>query len=250
VKPSGDIYVDTFNSIGGVSKWTLNSTIGILTMTTCQKCWDIFIDISNTLYCSLNGRHQIITKSLNSSLNILKIVAGTGSADTALNTLYNPRGIFVDINFDLYVADCGNDRIQLFQSGKLFAITIAGSSSLTTTITLDCPTGIILDADDYLYIVDSGNHRIVASGSNGFQCLVGCSGISGSASNQLNTPWSMSFDSYGNIFVTDQGNSRIQKFNLSTNPCGKFNNIQSEIFKIYFGDLNINQNLENCLILT
>jgi DNA-binding beta-propeller fold protein YncE len=182
---------------------------------------------------------------LNSSLNILKIVAGTGSADSASNTLDNPRGIFVDINFNLYVADCGNDRIQLFQSGKLFGITIAGNSSLNTTITLNCPTGIILDADNYLYIVDSGNQRIIASGSNGFQCLVGCSGTSGSAANQLNNPWSISFDSYGNIFVTDQGNHRIQKFIFSINSCGKFNNIQSEI---YFVNINIDRNLKNCFV--
>jgi DNA-binding beta-propeller fold protein YncE len=192
-------------------------------MRTCQKCWDIFVDISNMLYCSLGERHQIIAKSLNYNTNSFTIVAGTGSADIALNTLNNPRGIFVDINFDLYVADCGNNRIQLFHEGKLTGITIAGSGSSNLTITLNCPTGIILDADKYLFIVDSGNHRIVRSGLNGFQCLLACSGSSGSASNQLNGPWSLSFDSYGNIFVTDQGNSRIQKFILSTNSSGKFN---------------------------
>jgi DNA-binding beta-propeller fold protein YncE len=220
---SGDIYVDTLNSMGGVSKWTSTLTSGILTMRTCQKCWDLFVDINNMLYCSLDGHHQVIAKSLNSSTNIFLIVAGTGSPDIASNTLNNPRGIFVDINFDLYVADCGNDRIQLFHSGKLTGITIAGSGSLNTTITLNCPTGIILDADLYLFIVDHNNHRIVRSGPNGFQCLVGCLGSNGSASNQLNGPWSLSFDSYGNIFVSDQGNNRIQKFILSTNSSSKFN---------------------------
>jgi hypothetical protein len=220
---SGDIYIDTLNSFGGVSKWTSNSTSGILTMRTCQQCWDIFVDISNMLYCSLGERHQIIAKSLNYNTNTFLIVAGTGSADTALNTLDNPRGIFVDINFDLYVADCGNNRIQLFHEGKLTGITIAGSGSSNLTITLNCPTGIILDADKYLFIVDNGNNRIVRSGLNGFQCLLGCSGSSGSASNQLNGPWSHSFDSYGNIFVTDQGNNRIQKFILSINSSSMFN---------------------------
>jgi hypothetical protein len=58
-----NIYVDASNSMGeGVSKWTSNSTSGILTMRTCQKCWDIFVDISNMLYCSLGERHQIIVQ--------------------------------------------------------------------------------------------------------------------------------------------------------------------------------------------
>ncbi len=51
VTTSGDIYVDNYKLIGGVSKWTLNSTIGIPAMYTCKKCWDLFVDIDNNLYC-------------------------------------------------------------------------------------------------------------------------------------------------------------------------------------------------------
>jgi hypothetical protein len=200
---------------------TLNSTIVIPTMYTCYKCWDLFIDINNTLYCSSAERHQVVVQLLNSGSNVLKIVAGTGTPGSASNMLHNPYGIFVDINFDLYVADCENDRIQLFRSGKLNGTTIAGNGSLNTTITLDCPTAIVLDADKYLFIVDYANHRIVRSGPTGFQCLVGCSNLSGSALDQLKYPWSLSFDSFGNIFVTDQGNNRIQKFIFMTQSCGK-----------------------------
>jgi hypothetical protein len=38
VAMSGDIYIDTLNSFGGVSRWTSNLTSPILTMRTCQKC--------------------------------------------------------------------------------------------------------------------------------------------------------------------------------------------------------------------
>jgi hypothetical protein len=202
---------------------TTNATIGISRMNPCQQCWDIFIDISNTLYCSLSERHQINAKSLNDDANRLTIVAGTGSAGSRLTMLHNPRGIFVDTSLDLYVADCGNDRIQFFRSGKLTATTIAGNGSLNITIPLNCPTSIVLDGDNYLFIVDSGNHRIVGSDSNGFRCLIGCSGSLGSASDQLSNPWALSFDSYGNIFVTDQVNNRVQKFSLMTDLCSKIN---------------------------
>ena len=185
-------------------------------MNICQQCWDLFININNILYCSLSERHQIIAKSLNNDANLLTIVGGTGSAGSTSNTLNNPRGIFVDITLNLYVADCGNDRIQLFRSGKLSATTIVGNGSLNITITLNCPTSIILDGNNYLFIVDSGNNRIVGSDANGFRCIIGCSGSSGSASYQLNHPWAISFDSSGNIFVSDQGNNRIQKFSVMT----------------------------------
>ena len=222
VTTAGDIYVGASSPNVGLDKWTSNSTVGVPTMYTCQDCWDVFVDISDTLYCSMRYSHQVVTKSLNSDSNALTIVAGTGTAGPAANMLNNPLGIFVDMNFDLYVADFGNNRIQLFRSGQLNGTAVAGNGA-SGTITLNCPTAIILDADKHLFIVDCYNHRIVGSGPNGFQCLVGCSGGGGPAPNQLNYPWSLSFDSYGNMFVTDLGNSRVQKLSLLTSLCSKSN---------------------------
>jgi hypothetical protein len=185
-----------------------------------SACYGLFVDINNTLYCSLQDLDQVVTKSLNSDSNIAIIVAGNGTAASPSNMLSHPQGIFVDINLDLYVADYGNNRIQLFQSGQLNATTIAGSESPNTTITLSGPTGIVLDADGYLFIVENNKNRIIGSGPDGFRCIAGCSG-NGSASNQLSSPQTLSFDSYGNMFVTDWGNNRIQKFILLTNSSGK-----------------------------
>jgi sugar lactone lactonase YvrE len=124
------------------------------------------------------------------------------------------------MNFDLYVADCHNHRVQLFQSGELNGITVAGSLSPNPTINLRCPIGIVLDAEKNLFIVDSGNHRIVGLSSNGFRCLVGCYG-KGEQSNQLNDPSSFRFDRSGNMFVADTGNNRIQKFEYLKSCSGK-----------------------------
>jgi hypothetical protein len=196
-------------------------------------CVGLFVDINDTLYCSMFNYHQVIKKWLNGNTTTSTIAAGTGVASSASDALDNPQGIFVNINFDLYVADYLNSRIQLFQSGQLNGITVAGNGSTNLTISLNGPTGIVLDADNYLFIVDQSNNRIVGSGPNGFQCLVGCSG-QGSASNQLSGPATLSFDSSGNMYVTDAGNNRIQKFVLLTNGCGKCKSIYFEnlIFKI------------------
>ena len=166
--------------------------------------------------------HQVIKYWLMSTVNKSVIAAGTGTSGSASNMLFYPHGIFVSINFSLYVADCGNDRIQLFQSGQLNGTTIVGNGTIGT-MTLHCPTGIVLDAGGYLFIVDSNNHRIIGSGSDGFRCLVGCLG-QGSTADTLSYPATLSFDSNGNMFVTDQNNSRIQKFLLATNSCGKYHN--------------------------
>jgi len=200
----------------------MNANISVNVMFVGDDCFSLFVDINNNLYCSMQYSHKVISKSLNISTNTSIIVAGNGSYGQASNMLYAPRGIFVDINFDLYVADYSNDRIQLFQQGTLNGITVAGSGSSTITISLYRPTGIILDADKYLYIIEYGSHRIVGQGPTGFRCLVGCNG-GGSASNQLTYPYSLAFDIYGNLFVADTNNNRIQKFVLSSNSsiCGK-----------------------------
>ena len=217
----GDIYVDNGHVYGRVDKWAMNRNISVPAMYVGTACYGLFVDINDILYCSMTNSHQVVTRSLHSSSNTTKIVAGLGCPGSTSNMLYYPNGIFVDINFDLYVADCNNSRIQLFKSGQLNGITVAGNGSLNTTITLNWPTGIVLDADNYLFIVDSSNNHILRSGPNGFWCLFGCSGSWGSSSNELYHPQNMAFDSYGNIFVTDKENSRVQKFLLSTNSCSK-----------------------------
>ena len=130
----------------------------------------------------------------------------------------NPCGIFVNPTFDLYVADSGNNRIQMFPYGASNAITVAGNGA-TGTISLNQPRAIILDALDVLFIADTMNHRIVASGSSGFRCILGCGGTAGSAADQLNSPVSLSFDRDGNLFVVDQGNARLQKFDMQIVAC-------------------------------
>ena len=191
-------------------------------MYTCGWCYDIFIDIANNLYCSMELNHQVVMKSLNFDSNAMTVVAGTGSAGSASNMLNSPKGIFVDINLDLYVADYYNNRIQMFPAGQLTAITVAGNGLSNSTIIFDRPITVTLDANGHLFIADHFNHRIVRSGVNGLECIVGCSGTNGLGSDQLNCPRGPSFDSYGNLFVADSVNDRIQKFFLMTNSCGKY----------------------------
>jgi hypothetical protein len=216
---TGDIYVDNGDN-GRIDKSTLNATQSTKVMDVIEPCYGLFVDINNTLYCSLFNKHQVIKTSLNSATDPSTIVAGAGSSGSLPNTLNGPKGIFVYINFDLYVVDSLNDRIQLFKSGELNATTLAVVGA-TETITLNRPSGVVLDADKYIFIADSGNNRIIRSGANGFLCLVGCSRTYGSESDQMKEPTTIRFDSYGNMFVTDLSNHRIQKFILSMNCSSK-----------------------------
>jgi hypothetical protein len=225
VSITDDLYVgngDCYRRYG--KRWLYDPICNGRVMTIHRNCYSLFVDINDTLYCSLESLHQVVKSSLYDRTHTLTIAAGSGSAGSTSNMLNSPRGIFVNINFDLYIADCYNNRVQLFRSGELNGITMAGNEA-SGNILLNCPTGIVLDADDYLFIVDSKNHRIIGSGPNGFRCVVGCSGLEGSESDQLFSPQNMAFDSYGNLYVTDRNNNRIQKFRFDTISCGKSFNV-------------------------
>jgi hypothetical protein len=213
--PNADIYVDNGNTYKRVLRWTPNGKANESVMFVKDVCHGLFVDIHYTVYCSIYAEHQVAAKSLLTDSEIWTVAAGTGCYGSTSNQLFYPRGIFVSKNLDLYVADSGNDRIQLFSSRQVTGVTVAGTGA-PGTITLSYPTSVILDGDGYLFIADSYNHRIVASGPNGFRCLFACMGY-GSASNQLNNPMAISFDSYGNLFVVDRDNNRVQKFNLVPN---------------------------------
>ena len=212
---NGDIFVDDGIINGQVIRLDSNMTSSTKVMTVKNDCYGLVVDVTNMLYCSLFDVHQVVAKSLTSTDDTWIIAAGTDCLGSTSNQLNNPLGIFVDTNLDLYVADSGNNRIQVFSANQLTARTVP-IVGLSGTWTLNGPSAVILDGDGYLFISDTANNRILGSGPDGFRCIIGC-GSSGAASNQLNNPRAISFDSYGNLFVVDSTNDRIQKFNLIPN---------------------------------
>lgn len=219
VTTDGIIYVD--NSFQGtVEKWTLNATESTAVMNVTSQCYALFVDIDNNLYCSFYQKHQVVKQRLDTDGNVSQtIIAGIGVCGSDQNMLCRPLGIFVTIKLDLYVADCVNNRIQLFQSGQLTGKTVVGDME-TSGIKLNRPTSVILDADGYLFIVDSENNRIIRPNSDGFYCVVACSTVRDSASNQLNVPFAAAFDNVGNILVIDRYHYQVQKFMLMANIDG------------------------------
>jgi sugar lactone lactonase YvrE len=223
---TGDVYIDN-EPKGRVDKWPMNANDGVPVMYfTGGWCSGLFVDIDNQLYCSIRDLHRVIKSSRTGDANISTIVAGTGLNGSTSDRLHAPHGIFLDIRFNLYVADCGNDRVQLFAAGQRNATTVAGNET-RNPISLSCPTGVVLDGDGYLFIVDSGNNRIVGSGPDGFRCVVGCSRCCSSSSDHLCKPASMAFDTFGNIYVADGMNSRIQMFAQETKSCGEYESVRS-----------------------
>ena len=207
VTSNGDIYIDNGNR-SSIIRWTVNDTSYSIAMGGYQDpCFGLFVDINDTIYCSIDKRHIVIKQSLQYNNSNWTAAAGDGSAGSDSNQLRFPHGIFVDVNFTLYVADCRNDRIQYFNFG------VQTGAAIPINTALNRPTGVILDGDSNIYIVDNENNRIVMVTRNfsDFRCLLGCPG----SPLDLNHPIGISFDIIGNIYVSDTKNKRIMKFFLS-----------------------------------
>ena len=217
---NGDGFIDNGFVNGRVDRWIFNTSSLTPAMYVNGSCYGLFVDSNDLLYCSLRDLHQVTRLISSTDPSTSTIVAGNGTAGLTSRMLNLPQGIYVDNASSLYVADCGNNRIQLFYSSQLDGITLVGNGS-SQSMNLNCPTSVVLDQNGYIFVVDSNNHRIIGSGVGGFRCIVGCTGTTGSSLSQLSFPQSMAFDSYGNIFVADRNNGRLQKFAILTTPCSE-----------------------------
>ena len=218
---TGRIYVSRSLSDYRVDEWNLNATPSNPAMYISVVCVGLFVDSNNTMYCSLPVLNEVVSRWLLSGTNTTTVVASSWSNGSGSDSLYYPQGIFVDLNFTLYVADCLNNRIERFWFGDSNGTSVAGVGA-SSTISLFGPTGVVLDADGYLFVLDAGQNRIVASGPYGFRCIVGCSTRSGTAMDQLNDPQAFALDGDGNIYVADTKNNRTQKFTLDITSCGTY----------------------------
>ncbi|NJL05674.1 MAG: hypothetical protein HC911_12380 [Chloroflexaceae bacterium] len=159
-------------------------------------------------------------------------VAGNGSAgfggDGGQATsayLYNPRGVAVDSDGSLYIADTSNNRIRRVDPNGIIT-TVAGNGTYgfsgdgmqASSGSLRAPASIAIGLDGSLYIADTVNHRIRRVAPNGIITTVagngtaGFTGDSGTATNaRLNRPQGIAVGVDNSLYIADTFNNRIRK---------------------------------------
>ena len=134
----------------------------------------VYVDRFNRLYVADSGNNRIVRFPSNS--NIAEKVWGqstfyTSSSGCSASNLNNPRGMYVDYDFNLYVADQNNNRVLKFEDNSTTATIVFGQADFTScnvnrgnpspsADSLYSPEDVTLD--DYgIYITEEMNQRVV-----------------------------------------------------------------------------------------
>ncbi len=210
--------------------------------------WGLAVDPEGALYIADSGAHRVRKVTPD---GIITTVAGTGiagfSGDNGLATqaqLNAPRGLALDLNHNLYIADYGNHRVRRVDSQGVIS-TLAGNGQPTSTgdgelaanSSLHSPIGVVVDASGAVYISEWDGNRvrlvhiptdspnppggpiIVTLAGIGEAGYSGDGGLSIQAT--LNHPAGLALDAMGNLFIADNGNNVLREV-LKAGAAGLF----------------------------
>ncbi|CAF1141321.1 unnamed protein product, partial [Didymodactylos carnosus] len=179
-------------------------------------------------------------------------VAGGNGHGNGINQLYNPRGLYVDDDQTIYVADLSNHRIVEWKCGATSGQVVAGGNgSRNGAHQLNSHSDVIVDKErDSLIICDNGNERVVRwprrNGTSGetFISNISCMDLtmdengslyvadngkdeeegvkqgiavasgqgSGNSLSQLSGPGGLVVDQLGAVYVAEYSNHRIMRW--------------------------------------
>jgi len=220
ITPQGS--VTTFAGQAGIQ----GSADGVGTNANFSNPFGLAIDSSNNLYVADSGNDTIRKIAPNGAVSTLAGLAGNfGSTDgTGSAALFgNPRGIAVDTNDNVYVADTSNETIRKVTPAGVVT-TLAGLVNSFGTADgtgngarFNFPQALAMDASGNIYVADVQNAAIRKVTPSGVvTTLAGFTGSGGAADGtgnaaRFNTPTGIAIDTAGNIYVADNGNNAIRE---------------------------------------
>jgi uncharacterized protein (TIGR03437 family) len=229
VAPNGSIYIaDTSNSrirvIG--PDGTIQTVAG--TGTGLSGPRDVAVDAAGNLYIAdtNNGRIRRVAHGQLTTIAGSGLFGYQGDEGPAVNAAFaSPRGVAVDGQGNVYVADTINNRVrEIAIDGTITTIAgganagFSGDGRPAVLAALTQPTSVAVDSTGNVYVADTGNDRIRRIGTDGIITTIAGTGTSGFTGDggpaiaaELNEPESVAVDRLGNVYIADTGNDRIRE---------------------------------------
>jgi uncharacterized protein (TIGR03437 family) len=154
---------------------------------------------------------------------------GDGGPATSAQ-LHLPMGVAVDVNYNVYIADTGDNTIRKVTTDGNIA-TIAGDSfpsyqgdaGLAIAAELHGPEDVAVDSSLNVYIADTQNayiRKVTTDGNINYIAGDGSIGYSGdggyATSADLIAPFALAVDSSGNVYFAENGDSRIRRIDAKS----------------------------------
>src|SRR5437016_2322939 len=190
----------------------------------------VAVDSSGNIYIADSGNHRVRMVS-NGTITTF---AGNGTAGfsgdggTATSaSLHRPRGVAVDNNGRVYIADTKNHVVRMVSAGTISTIAgigeqgFFGDNGPATSSALDTPSSVAVDASGNIYIADSNNHRIrkLSGGTITTFAGKGLPGFSGdggpATAATIAFPLGVAVDNAGAILIADSNNHVIRQVNAA-----------------------------------
>jgi sugar lactone lactonase YvrE len=158
--------------------------------------------------------------------------AGDGGPATAAE-LDDPRGLALDHNGNLYVADAVANRVRCINRLGIIT-TVAGTGTAgydgdfrsADQAALNEPRAVAVDGTDNVFIADAANHRLrrIDHGTGQITTIVGtgAAGFTGdggpAALATLSDPYGVFVDNAGRVVFTDTDNDRVRQLSAVPTP--------------------------------
>ena len=183
-------------------------------------------DAAGDLFIADANRNQVVEISVGGAVTVVagdgtQGFAGDGGPATAAE-LNEPSAVAVRADGTLYIADTGNQRIRVVQSGTILTFAgngargFGGDGGPATSAALNRPVALAVDASGALLICDQGNERVrrISGGQMATIAGNGTQGFAGDGSAataaELNGPSGVAVSGDGRMFIADTGNQRVR----------------------------------------
>ena len=194
----------------------------------------IAADGAGNLYVADTLNHTIRRITPGGVVTTLAGTAGTsGLADATRSAalFHGPKGLALDAEGDLFVADTNNNAIRKIVTATGVVTTVAGQAGAAgstdganSQAQFHFPSGVAVDAAGNIYVADTENdtlREIAPSGA--VSTLAGQAGVSGSTDGSGTAagfafPTGVAVDSSGNVYVADTNNDTIRLAIIPASP--------------------------------
>jgi DNA-binding beta-propeller fold protein YncE len=176
-----------------------------------QNPRNITIAADGSLYVADTNNHRI--QHITSDGEVLHVwgsFADRSTGNAPGGTFYEPWGIAVGPEGNIYVVDTWNHRVQKFSQNGEFISQWGYFGQAEDGYALWGPRDVFVDDQGQVFITDTGNKRIVIYDSDGdYLTEFGGPGL---LAGQFDEPVGLAMDSQGRIYIADTWNQRIQVF--------------------------------------